>query len=917
MPAYYPSGATLDIDFTTSTLGGMTFARASGATDSLYTDAAGSSYNTFTNDQPRFSATWGLLNEPQARTNYLFNSAAPATQTTPSLAVANHALWVIGTGSATITAGTGVATGLGTATPGTPLLFSVTTAGTFTVTVTGSLNRFQLERGGSPTSFIVTAGAIGTRAAETCTLATGAWFSATAGTLLADFAMPFVGTNTTATGVVTIDDNTLNNRLTLAQNPNLQFIATTAGVSQVNTTVAMTVASNTTSRMAARYSSTDWRHAGNGTLGVTQIGKTFPTVTQLSFPIGATSQLGATFRIRRVTYWNTALSDSDLQVATTLQPAYASFNRPGPAWYFDTSDVLQQAANDTLRFGFVDPAAVTPAPIVELAPATNQIRNNTWVGGVGGSPGTLPTNVTFSATPGGLTRTLAFSTVNGMAVMDVTYVGTTSTGPTAIQAFFESSLSQIPTVNGQIWSVSVYGQLLSGAMPTTTKFLSLDLRDNVGTNLGAANYTSLVTLDGTLRRISTPPGTGLAVNNASATFVRPSYILASGIPTSTAVNVTFRLVLPQFEVGTVVSSPIPTLNVGSGVTRVADAGPVLGYTQVTAAAQQSYNVTGTALIGPMQLAGRLNEFHMAGTARMGPIQGSSQAQTEYRMATSPRLAMPAMRVSTSFLQEYQLTATAQMPAMRATSPLVYQGMVGRLLLALQASGIGAQEERSTGTGLMGPMRVSGVGMINYGFTGKLLLPALRAAGQMRRGYDLSATMRLPAMRAAGQFGQRINLSGRMVIGPMAASGGLLLSTPLVLLPPLLTMGGGSGTLFVGPPGTGASGQPPVAPWFPSVMSQGESTAPRILQQHLRGDATEELPDGINTMLMSYTATWDATFAQSDFLVGWLRTYVGNDIRWIVPGEATARFWRIKEWKRNTPEPDHDVITVTFEERPLP
>jgi hypothetical protein len=302
MPAYYPPGVNLDIDFTTSTLGGMTFARASTATDSIYTDAAGSSYNTFPNDTPRFSATWGLLSETQTRTNYLLNSTAPATQTTSSLAVANHALWVIGTGSATVTAGTGVATGLGTATPGTPLIFAVTTAGTFTVTVTGSLNRFQLERGGSPTSFIVTAGAIATRAVETCTLATGAWFNATAGTLLVDCSLPTVNINTNNTGFVALDDGTTNNRITLSQNPNAQSLMTAAAVSQVNAAVPQApFTSGATVRLSQRYSATlnTQRMAANSVLAaIEQTGKTIPSVTQLNIVLGATAGLGTTIFIR-------------------------------------------------------------------------------------------------------------------------------------------------------------------------------------------------------------------------------------------------------------------------------------------------------------------------------------------------------------------------------------------------------------------------------------------------------------------------------------------------------------------------------------------------------------------------------------------------------------------------------------------
>ena len=106
-----------------------------------------------------------LLMEPAA-TNYLLNSDVPATQTTESLGTGDYILWVDGTGSAAVTAGTATITGGGTASDGTPDLFTVTGAGTVTVTVTGSLDRFQLESGSVRTSYIPTTTVAVSRAAD-------------------------------------------------------------------------------------------------------------------------------------------------------------------------------------------------------------------------------------------------------------------------------------------------------------------------------------------------------------------------------------------------------------------------------------------------------------------------------------------------------------------------------------------------------------------------------------------------------------------------------------------------------------------------------------------------------------------------------------------------------------------------------
>lgn len=109
---------------------------------------------------------FGLLMEP-LRTNYLLNSGAPVTQTTGSLGIGTYCLWVEGTGSAAVTAGSATITGGGTASAGSPDVFEVTGAGTVDVTITGTLTKFQLEAGAEPSSFILTAGAIASRAIDT------------------------------------------------------------------------------------------------------------------------------------------------------------------------------------------------------------------------------------------------------------------------------------------------------------------------------------------------------------------------------------------------------------------------------------------------------------------------------------------------------------------------------------------------------------------------------------------------------------------------------------------------------------------------------------------------------------------------------------------------------------------------------
>lgn len=163
--------ASIDLDFLNNRYFGCTLSsclsisRASSATDLLPASPSGYAFNTYGNNVLALSPSVGLLIF-ESRTNRLLNSTAPATQTTASLATGAYTLWVNGSGSATMSAGTGTGCGTGASTNGTPVNFTITVAGTCTVTVTGSLNFFQLELGAFGTSGIVTAGATATRAAD-------------------------------------------------------------------------------------------------------------------------------------------------------------------------------------------------------------------------------------------------------------------------------------------------------------------------------------------------------------------------------------------------------------------------------------------------------------------------------------------------------------------------------------------------------------------------------------------------------------------------------------------------------------------------------------------------------------------------------------------------------------------------------
>lgn len=154
----------------------LTFSRASSAT---MVDSTGTLV-TVGVDEPRIGhhvwngSAWvneGLLHESEARTNLLLNSATLSTQDVTVTAVP-HTLHFTGTGTITLsgasTAGPLVGTGAGennrvslTFTP---------SAGTLTLTVSGTVANADLEVGSTPSSHKPTSGSTATRAAETLTV---------------------------------------------------------------------------------------------------------------------------------------------------------------------------------------------------------------------------------------------------------------------------------------------------------------------------------------------------------------------------------------------------------------------------------------------------------------------------------------------------------------------------------------------------------------------------------------------------------------------------------------------------------------------------------------------------------------------------------------------------------------------------
>lgn len=305
------SGVAVDINFVNATSldNRVTFTRASTATSSLYTDAAGTSYTTYATNQPRLLPN-GLLIE-ETRINSLLNTDAPATQTTASLATGAYVLWTVGTGSAAVAAGTAVISAGGTATSGNPYSFNITTAGTVSVTVSGSLTRFQLEAGAFPTSYVPSTGTAGTRVADAATIASGTWRNSSAET----FGVEFLLLTSQRANCSILADNATTHQIS-AVTSGLQAAAWDGTVVQTTNSLTIGATAKTATSWASPNSGNICLNGGAVASALQSSGWSSVATFRLMSDAGGTAD-SANGYMRRFRYWPRVLSTTEMQRVTT------------------------------------------------------------------------------------------------------------------------------------------------------------------------------------------------------------------------------------------------------------------------------------------------------------------------------------------------------------------------------------------------------------------------------------------------------------------------------------------------------------------------------------------------------------------------------------------------------------------------
>lgn len=190
---------------------------------------------------------------------------------------------------------------------------------------------------------------------------------------------------------------------------------------------------------------------------------------------------------------------------------------------------------------------------LEWAP-NNVIRNNTMVGAVAGSPGTLPSTAWNISGLGSLTQTVVGTGAeNGINYIDIRFNGTTNN--TQLNIRFDLA-SSVPAAVGQTWYWSVYTAVVGGSTANISQLAGIYGNAYNSSSAFITSFTwtgpSSVNTTSTLTRTSY----SATISTANTAFIQPQITLLwnSGV----AIDITIRVGMPQMQLGTAINSTIAT-----------------------------------------------------------------------------------------------------------------------------------------------------------------------------------------------------------------------------------------------------------------------------------------------------------------------------------------------------------------------
>jgi hypothetical protein len=240
-----------------------------------------------------------------------------------------------------------------------------------------------------------------------------------------------------------------------------------------------------------------------------------------------------------------------------------TFTRASDGAVVNSAGQIEIVAANVPRFDH-DPVTGESLGLLPEEQRTNSIRNNTMVGAVAGTPGTLPTNWARFLGGTAATSVIGSGTENGISYVDVRFTG----GNGGAVSFFIDGTAPAIASNGQAWTGSAYYKLVAGSF-INAGVTHVVYEANATPVSLAASSTSLVSIsNGPL--ISQRVSVTRTNNQATTAFEQLAIVIAA----TGSFDFTLRIGLPQLEQGAFATSVIPTS--GTAVTRSADVASITG-----------------------------------------------------------------------------------------------------------------------------------------------------------------------------------------------------------------------------------------------------------------------------------------------------------------------------------------------------